>query len=113
MLEDKATLSCNALHKCVVMNETTAKRTPDVAHKVIVLLNTTTNEQLQALGVKYRIIIIMWARKVIYKHTYMNNVKAKAEVTRNYVQKVKNIFQPLFQISIPTFWDSLGKLIPT
>jgi len=36
MLEDKATLSCNALHKCVVLNETMTKRTPDIAKMLLV-----------------------------------------------------------------------------
>jgi len=31
---------------------------------------------------------------------------------RNAVHQMKNPFQPLFQISLPTCWDSLGKLIP-
>lgn len=31
MLEDKGTLSCKALHKCVVLNENLTKRTLDIA----------------------------------------------------------------------------------
>jgi len=65
MLEDKATLYCKALHKCVVINETMAKRTPDVAQNTISLLNKTTNDQLQTLEVKDRITVMMWARKVM------------------------------------------------
>jgi len=112
MLEDKATLSCKALDKCVVLNETMTKRTPDIAHNTISLLNTVTNEELQILGVKDRITVMMWARKVVCKHKYVNNVKRKAEEMRNAVHQVKNLFQPLFNIGLPTFWDSLGKLVP-
>jgi len=111
MLEDKATLSCKALHKCVVLNETMIKRTPDIAQNVISLLNTVTNDQLQTLGVKDKIAVMMWARKVVCKHNYANNVKSKAEEMRNAVHQVKSLFQPLFNIGLLAFWDSLGKLV--
>jgi len=112
MLEEKALLSCKSLHKCVVVNETMTRRTPEVAQNAIILCNTTTNEKLQALGVKDRIAIMMWSRKVVCKHTYTNNVKGKVEEMRNSVHQVKNIFQPLFQIDLPSFWDALGKMVP-
>jgi len=67
---------------------------------------------LQILGVKDRITVMMWARKVFCKHNYANNVKSKAEEMRNAVHQVKNLFQPLFNIGLPAFWDSLGKLVP-
>lgn len=111
MVEDKDTLSCKSLHKCIVLNETMAKRTPYIAQNAIILLNTTTNEQLHTLGVKYRITVMMWARRVICKHYFANNVKTKANKMRNAVHQMKNFFQPLFKIGLPTFWDSLGRLI--
>ena len=49
MMEDKDALSCKALHKCVVLNETMAKQTPDIAQNAINLLNSVTNEQLRTL----------------------------------------------------------------
>lgn len=109
VLEDKVALSCKALHKCVVINETMTKRTPDIAQNTISFLNTTTNEQFQTLGLKVRITIMMWARKVICKHTYANNVKSKAKEMRNSVHQVKNLFQPFFNIGLPAIWDSLGR----
>ena len=112
MVEDKAALTMKALQKCAVVNETMTKRTSEIAQNAINVLNTATNEQLQALGIKDRITTMIWARKVICKHTYMNNVKGKAEDMRNFVQKVKDLFKPLFQIGLPSFWDSLGKLVP-
>ena len=90
-----------------------AKRTPDIAQDSINLLNTTTNEKFHILGVKDQITVIMWARRVIWKQFFVNNVKAKAEEMNNAVHQMKNLFQPLFKIGLPTFWDSFGKLIPT
>ena len=72
------------------------KRTSEIAQNAINVLNTSTNEKLQALGIKDRITTTIWARKVIWKHTYMNNVKGKAEDMRNFIQKVKDLFKPLF-----------------
>jgi len=112
MVEDKAALIMKALQKCAVVNKTMTKRTSEIAQNAINVLNTMTNEQLQALGIKDRITTMIWARKVICKHTYMNNVKGKVEDMRNFVQKVKYLFKPLFQIGLPSFWDSLGKLVP-
>lgn len=112
MLKDKAALSCKTLQKCVAMNETMTKRTPNIAQNAIRLLNIGTNDQLQVLGVKDMITVMMWSRKMVCKHSYANNVKRKAEEMRNSVHQVKNLFQPLFSIGLPTFWDSLGKLVP-
>jgi len=58
-------LSCKAFHRCVVLNETMAERTLDIAQNAINVLNTTTNEKLNILGIKDRIVVIMWVRRVI------------------------------------------------
>lgn len=55
---------------------------------------------------------MMWAKKVGCKHNYVKNVKSKAEEMTNAIHQVKNLFQPFFNIGLPTFWDSLGKLVP-
>lgn len=112
IMEDKVALSCKALHKYVVLNDTMVKRIPDIAQNAINLLKIVTNEQLHTLQVKDRITVIMWAKRVICKHNFANSVKAKAEEMRNVVHQMKNIFQPLFKINLPTFWNSLDKLIP-
>ena len=83
MMEDKTTLFKKALHKCVVANETMTKRTSETAQNAINFLNSTNNEQLRALGVKDRINVMLWARKIIYKHIHINNVKNKAKDMRN------------------------------
>lgn len=103
MMEDKTALFNKALHKCVVANETMTERTSETAQNAINFLNSANNEQLHALGVMDRINIMFWARKIICKHTHINNVKNKTEDMRNSVQKVKNVFQPLFQNGLPTF----------
>lgn len=90
-----------ALHKCVVLNETMTKRSPDIAQNAIGLLNSVTSDQLQILRVKDRISIIMWAIKVMNKHRYANIVKNKAEEMSNVVHQVKSLFQPLFNIRLP------------
>jgi len=77
-MEDKDALACKDFHRCVVVNETMAKQTLDIAHNAINLLNSITNEQLHTMGGKDRIMVIIWARRVIFKHNFVNNIKTKA-----------------------------------
>ena len=55
---------------------------------------------------------MMWVTKVVCKNNYVNNVKRKVEEMRNLVHQVKSLFQPLFSIDLPAFWDSFGKFVP-
>ena len=50
MLEDKEALYPKSLHKCVVLNETMTKRSPKISQNTTGLLNSTTSDQLQVLG---------------------------------------------------------------
>lgn len=111
-MEEKDNLAYKALHRCFVLNETMAKRTPEIAQNAINFLNFITNEQLHTLEVKDRIMVIMWAIRVICKHNFVNNVKTKAEEMKNATRQMKIIFQPLFKIGLPAFWDPLGRLVP-
>jgi len=68
MLEDKETLYCKAVHKCVFINETMAKNTPYIAQNALSLLNTTTNDQLKTLGVKDKITVMMSYKGDVQSH---------------------------------------------
>ena len=60
------------------MNKTLDKRPLETTHNTINFLNTIKQLDMQTLGIKDRTIIIIWDRKVIGKHHYVNNVQAKS-----------------------------------
>jgi len=62
--------------------------------------------------VKDRTATIIYARKIVTKHSYMDGVKAKAKEMQRGVQVVKDLLSILFQKGLPSFWDNSNKLIP-
>ena len=63
---------------CVVMKETSDKRLVDTTQNTINFLNTLLEEELIIVGIKDRITIITWERKVVWKHHHVECVQAKA-----------------------------------
>jgi len=78
-MEDKFALENKALHKRLVINEIMSKKSTEVAYNAINMLNTITNEQVHTFGVKDNTDAIIYAIKIVTKHSYMDGVKAKVE----------------------------------
>lgn len=112
MMEDKVVLAGRALHKRTMVDETTSKRSGEVDENVINILNTISNEQVKTLGVKDMTITIIHARRIITKHSYIENVKAKYEQMHKSVQAMRNSLNILFQKGLSSFWDNYNKLMP-
>ena len=54
----------------------------------------------------------MAARKVLAKYQMKQAVLDEVLIIKQGVHRFGQVFQPLFQIGLPDFWDSEGKLIP-
>ena len=76
---DKNVVAIASLLKYTIVNEILLRRYCEKTQNVINFLNSTSNVQLQTLGVKDRISIIVWDRKIIENHKHMRNVRVKVE----------------------------------
>ena len=63
------------------------------------------------MGIKDRITMITWKRKVIGKHHHVESVQAKEYHKLLQVKSFKGLFTELFQKLLPSFWDEEGKPI--
>jgi hypothetical protein len=77
-INDKDNISITSRSRCIVINETLAKNPLEWAHNVIDLLNSMPTVELQTIGVKYRIALTIWARRIIAKHNLLKLVQNKS-----------------------------------
>ena len=63
------------------------------------------------MGIKDRITVITWARKVIGKHHHIESAQEKADQMLQQDKSFKGLFVELFQKALPHFWDEDDKLI--
>ena len=66
---------------------------------------------MKTLGIKDRITMISWERKVIGKNHHLDNVEEMADHMLELVKSFKVLFLELFQKGLPSFWDEDGKSI--
>ena len=100
-----------ALQRCKVVNETLDKRPLETTQNATNFMNTLTQIDMQNLGIKDRVVIIIWERMIIGKHNHVKNVREKVEQMLLQVQSLKKLFQKLFENGLPSFWDDTKKLI--
>ena len=60
-----------AKHSCTVVKEALNKKPVDTTENTINFLNTLSKEYLRTMGIKDRIIVITWDRKVVGKHQHI------------------------------------------
>jgi hypothetical protein len=71
-------MDITARSRCIVVNETLAKKPSEWAHNDINLLNSIPTSELQTIGVKDRTTLIIWARRIISKHNLLKSFQTKA-----------------------------------
>ena len=109
-VSDKDNIAITTMHRCIIVNETLAKNPSKWAQNAINLLNSVPPVDLHTIGVKYRISLIIWARRIISKHNLSKLILNKATQMEQSVQDFKNLFEGLYIKSLPSFWDGKGKL---
>ena len=86
------------------------KKSLDTAHNAINFLNSLTYQNLQDIGIKDKVAIILWEKKFIGKHHLMKVVQEKANQMSSQVKDFKMTFQKLFDDGLPSFWDNEGRI---
>ena len=94
------------------MQEILAQRPKEEAQKVIVVLNSTSREEIISLGITDRISVLVATRRMTTKHNMLQNALTRINIIQQWVEKFNKLFQPLFQKGFPEFWGPEGKLIP-
>ena len=62
------------------------------------------------MGIKYRITVITWDRKVVEKHQHIETVQAEIGIMLHQVKTFKGSFVSLFQKGLPSFWEEDGRI---
>ena len=101
----------DARRSCTTVKEDLNRKPVDTARNTIHFLNTLSEEELRTMGIKDRIAVITWARKVVVKHQHIETVQAKIDIMLHQVKTFKGSFVSLFQKRLPSFWEENGRLV--
>ena len=74
------------------MKETLDKRSSETTQNTINFLNTLLEEELKIVGIKDRITVITWERKVIGKHNHVESVQAQSNQMLHQINSFKGLF---------------------
>ena len=74
------------------IQECLERRTWEEAQKIIIVLNTTSGEELIALGVTNRITLLVVARRMSTKHNLLYNALARIEIMHQGFDKFNKLF---------------------
>ena len=77
-MNDKNVVVDLALQRCKLVNENLDKKPLDTAQNVVKFLKTLTYEDMQEMGIRDRLSIILWDRNLINKHNLVKVVQEKA-----------------------------------
>ena len=77
-IDDESALVNLAAQRLKLANETMEKKSLNTAHNAVNFLNSLTYQNLQDIGIKDRVAIVLWAKKFINKHQLMKVVQDKA-----------------------------------
>ena len=73
-ISDESALVNLAPQRLKLSNETMENKSSDTAHNAINFLNSLTYQDLQDIGIKARVDIVLWENKFISKHQLMKVV---------------------------------------
>ena len=67
-IQDKEMVINESKQSCTTMNEALNIKPIDIIINTTNFLNTLSKEELREMGIKYRIAVITWVGKVVWKH---------------------------------------------
>ena len=76
-ISDESALVNLVAQRLKLVNETMEKKSLDTTHNAINFLNSLTYQDLQDIGIKDRVAVILWEKKFIGKHQLMKVVQEK------------------------------------
>ena len=68
------------------------KKPLNTAHNALNFLNSLTHQNLQDIGIKDRVAIVLWAKKFINKHQLMKVVQDKANKMSSQIKNFQAFF---------------------
>jgi ADP-heptose:LPS heptosyltransferase len=92
-INDKDNMDITAQSRCTIVNETLVKKPSEWAQNAIDLLNSVPTTDLQTIGVKDIIALIIWARRIITNHTLLKLVQTKVVQMEQSIQDFKDTFE--------------------
>ena len=107
-ISDESALVNLAAQRLKLANETMEKKSLNTTHNAVNFLNSLTYQNLQDIGIKYRVAIILWAKKFINKHQLMKVVQDKENQMSSQIKDFRLHFKDLFDDGLPSFWDDKG-----
>ena len=92
----------------IVMKQSLNKKSRDTAQNVIKFLNNLIEEDIRKENISDRISTITWARKVVSKYQHLDTIQAKIYMMNHQNKGFIELFNPLFKIGLPFFWEEKG-----
>ena len=102
-VNDKKLIVDMAFQRFKMVNENLDKKPLDTTQNTINFLNTLTYEDMQEMGIKDSLAIILWARKFINKNNLVKVVQEKANQMLLQIKDFKQIFTTIL-IKIPNIF---------
>jgi Mg2+/Co2+ transporter CorC len=84
---------------------------PEVATRIINLLNSNCKEVLKSKCVKYRTTTVMDAENIFMKIIFIQQAQNKCIMVKRNIESFTNKFENLVKMGFPLAWDDKGKLI--
>ena len=109
-IDDKSALVNPSAQILKLEDETMEKKSLNTVHNAVNFLNSLTYQNMQDIGIKDRVAIVLWAKKFINKHQLMKVVQDKANQMSSQIKDFKADFKNLFDDGLPSFWDDEGRL---
>ena len=109
-IDDESALVNLDFQRLKLANETMEKKLLNTAHNAMNFLNSPTYQNLQVIGIKDRVEIVLWVKKFINKLQLMKVVQHKANQMSSQIKDFRTNFKDLFDDGLPCLWDDEGQL---
>ena len=91
-IKDKEMVINVARQICTTLKETLDRKPTYTTQNTTNFLNNLSKEKFKKMGIKDRIVVITWARKVIGKHHHIESVQEKVDQILQQVKSFKGLF---------------------
>ena len=112
MVDEYKQVAMVARKICKALQESLVQIPKEDTQKAIVVMNPTSREEIIALGITDRILVLVVGRRMMTKHNVLQNALTTINIIQQWVENFNKLFQPPFQKGFPKFWGPERKVIP-
>ena len=105
---DKERVLQEAKQSVTIVKEKLNKKPVDYAKSAIEFLNGIMEEEIRKVGIRDRIYVITWARKVVNQYHNLETIEAKIDIMTHEIKVFIKMFDPLVKMGFPFFWQEKG-----